>query len=440
MSISLFIDMLINSPIQPNRLTYPSLFKAYARLGLASDGAQLHGRVVKLGLQLDVFIRNTIIHMYANCGFLSDARKLFDQMKDMDVVACNSMIMGLAKCGETDVARRLFDEMPHRNTVSWNCMISGYVRNGKWVSALDLFSKMQMEKIMPSEFTLVSLLNASASLGAIKQGEWIHGYMRKNNIEMNVIVVTAIIDMYCKCGSPEVARKVFETAPVKGLSCWNSMILGHAINGHADEAIELFSTLESCTSLEPDCVSFIGILMACNHSGLVEKAKFYFNLMTEIYAIEPSLKHYGCMVDVLGRAGLLEEAEAIIRSMQMKPDEIIWGSFLSSCKRYGNIEMCKWAASHLLELDADDSSGHVLMSNAYAASGHHEKAIQERSLMQEKQIVKQQGGSLIEVNGKVHEFVAGGRLHPQVMEIYDLLDLNSTLQEVEYPENGNILS
>lgn len=436
-SISLFIDMLGDSSVEPNRLTYPSLFKAYARLGLPRDGAQLHGRVVKLGLILDGFVRNTVIHMYANCGFLSEARELFNGGEDMDVVAWNSMIMGLAKCGDIDEARGVFDEMPQRNTVSWNSMISGYVRNGKWDLALDLFTEMQLRKIEPSEFTLVSLLNASGCLGAIKQGEWIHGYMRKNNIKMNVVIVTAIIGMYCKCGSVEAAREVFETAPVKGLSCWNSMILGLAVNGCADEAIEMFATLESSSSLKPDGVTFIGILMACNHSGLVDKAKHYFKLMTGTYKIEPSIEHYGCMVDVLGRAGLLVEAAVLIRSMSMTADEIIWGSFLSSSRRYGNIEMARWASLNLLELDSDESSGHVLMSNVYAASGDHEKAIHERSLMKEKQTVKQPGASLIEVNGEVHEFVAGGKLHPEVMEIYSsLMDVNTMLRGMENVHNG----
>lgn len=423
--------MLVNSPIQPQRLTYPSLFKAYAQLSLAHDGAQLHGRIIKVGLVFDPFIRNSMLHMYANCGVLSQAWKLFEEDKDLDVVAWNSMIMGLSKCGKILDSRRLFDKMPRRSTVSWNSMISGYVRNGMWIEAMDLFCKMQEEKIKPSEFTLVSLLNASSCLGSLRQGEWIHDYITKNDIELNVIVVTAIIDMYCKCGSIEIALQVFEMSPVKGLSCWNSMIFGLAVNGREDEGIQLFSRLES-SSLKPDSVSFIGVLTACNHSGLVDKAKYYFLLMTESYEIEPSIKHYGCMVDVLGRAQLIEEAREFIKSMPMSPDAIIWGSFLSACRRDGNIEMAKWATKNLMELDLNEASGHILMSNAYAAMGQYEKAMQERISMKKKHIEKQPGCSLIEVNGEVHEFVAGGRLHPQVSKIYSLLnDLRLVLQETE---------
>ncbi|GFS38641.1 pentatricopeptide repeat (PPR-like) superfamily protein [Actinidia rufa] len=428
-SISLFVDMLVTSPVQPHRLTYPSLFKAYSQLGLAHDGAQLHGRIIKQGLQFDPFIRNTIINMYAICGCLSEAWILFDEDDGFDIVAWNSMIMGLAKNGEIEYSKKLFDKMPFRNSISWNSMISGYVRNGKWVEALDFFSQMQEEKIKPSEFTMVSLLNASARLGAIRQGEWIHDYIRKNDIELNVIVVTAIIDMYCKCGSIENGLQVFETDPVKGLSCWNSIILGLATNGCEDEALQVFSRLES-SEHEPDCVSFIGVLTACNHSGLVDKAREYFTLMTETYRIEPSMKHYGCLVDVLGRAGLLREAEEVIRSMSMNPDAAIWGSLLSACWKHGNVEIGQWVAKNLTEFDPSESCGYVLMSNVYATSGHFEKAMQERISMKKKQIEKQPGCSSIEVDGEVHEFVAGSRLHPRIQEIYCISNnLSSMLQQ-----------
>ncbi|KAJ6412407.1 hypothetical protein OIU84_005455 [Salix udensis] len=201
-AISLFIDMMFTSPnTQPQRLTYPSVFKAYAQLGLAHEGTQLHGRVIKLGLENDQFIQNTILNMYVNCGFLSEAQRIFDGAMGFDVVTWNTMIIGLAKCGEIDKSRRLFDKMLLRNTVSWNSMISGYVRKSRFFEAMELFGRMQEERIKPSEFTMASLLNACACLGALRQGEWIHDYIVKNNFALNSIVITAIIDMYSKCGS-----------------------------------------------------------------------------------------------------------------------------------------------------------------------------------------------------------------------------------------------
>lgn len=421
-ALSLFIKMLESSPIQPGKLTYPSVFKAYTQLGLAAEGAQLHGRITKLGLEFDPFIRNTMLNMYANCGYLGEARRLFDEDKVVDVVAWNSMISGLAKCGDINDSLRLFNKMPFRNDVSWNCMISGYVKNGKWMEALHLFNEMQEQRIEPSEYTLVSLLNASAFLGALEQGRWIHEYiMKKNRIKINVIVTTALINMYCKCGDINKARQVFETASGKGLSCWNSMIFGLAINGFESEAIHLFSRLES-SNFEPDCVSFVSVLTACSHSGLVDEARKYFTLMKRKYQIEPSIQHYGCVVDALGRAGLLDEAADIIKSMPMSPDATIWGSLMSAAQNHGNFEMAEWAAKHSIELDPEDSCGYLLMSNAYAASGNFERALQERVSMQQQRIEKQPGCSLIDVDGEVHEFVAGGLLHSQVSEIYSLMD------------------
>jgi pentatricopeptide repeat protein len=203
------------------------------------------------------------------------------------------------------------------------------------------------------------------------------------------------------------------------------------MNGDAEEALHLFSKLQSM-NLKPDNVSFVGGLTACNHSGMVDKASYYFSLMTDTYKIKPSIKHYSCMVDVLGRGRLLEEAEELIRSMPVDPDAIIWGSLLSACTKHRNIEMAKRAAKHVIELDPSDSCGYVLLSNLYAASSHFAEAMEERLSMKEKHIEKEPGCSLIEVDGEVHEFVAGGRLHHRAPEIYSLLNqLGLVLQETE---------
>lgn len=412
---------MLCSDVQPQKLTYPSVFKAYAQLGAGHDGAQLHGRVVKLGLEKDQFISNTIIHMYANSGLLSEAKRVFDEKVELDVIACNSMIMGLAKCGKIDESRRLFNNMAVRTAVTWNSMISGYVRNGRLKEALEVFSNMQEEGVEPSEFTMVSLLNACAHLGSLQHGEWVHSYIKRNHFELNVIVLTAIIDMYCKCGSIEKAIEVFERNPRRGLSCWNSIIIGLAMNGHEREAVEFFSKLQS-SNLKPDRVSFIGVLTACKHLGAIDEAKDYFSLMVNEYEIEPSIKHYTCMVEVLGQAALLEEAEELIKGMTIKPDAIIWGSLLSSCRKHGNVEIAKRAAQKVCQLDPGDAGGYVLMSNVQAASNKFEEAMEQRILMKENFTEKEPGCSSIELYGEVHEFLAGGRLHPKTQEIYSLLN------------------
>ncbi|KAL5125776.1 Pentatricopeptide repeat-containing protein, chloroplastic [Glycine soja] len=360
-AISLFVDVLC-SEVQSQRLTYPSVFKAYAQLGSGYHGAQLHGRVVKLGLEKDQFIQNTIIYIYANSGLLSEARRLFDELVELDVVACNSMIMGLAKCGEVDKSRRLFDNMLTRT---------------KAHGALELFRKMQRERVQPSEFTMVSLLSACAHLGALQ------------HFELNVIVLTAIIDMYCKCGAILKAIEVFEASPTtRGLSCWNSIIIGLAMNGYERKAIEYFSKLEA-SDLKPDHVSFIGVLTSCKYIGAVEKARDYFALMMDKYEIEPLIKHYTCMVEVLGQAGLLEEAEELINGMPIRADFIIWGSLLSSCRKHGNVEIAKRAAQRVCELNPSDVP--------VAASNQFEEAMEHRILMRQRLAEKEPGCSSIEL-------------------------------------------
>ena len=252
-------------------------------------------------------------------------------------------------------------------------------------------------------------------------------------------MVTAIVDMYCKCGDIQKARRVFEEAPIKGLSSWNSMILGLANNGCEEEAMQLFSELLS-SNVQPNDVTFLGLLTACNYLGNVSKAKDYFLLMTETYKIKPSIKHYNCMVDVLGQAGFLEEANHLIKNMPVQPDVIIWGSLLSACKKHGNIEKAAWAAKHIHESNTNDSAAYILMSNIYAASGHFEDAIKQRILMKEKQVSKERGGSSVEINGQVQEFVSAGKLQPQMQELILNLhfyheDDNFPTEEVEVRDN-----
>ncbi|KFK37135.1 hypothetical protein AALP_AA4G217600 [Arabis alpina] len=418
MAISIFVDMLCSESVKPQRLTYPSVFKGYASLGLALDGKVLHGRVIKEGLEDDTFIKNTVLHMYVTCGCFVEGWRVFVRLNGFDVVAWNSMIMGLCRYGFIDEAYKLFDEMPQRSEVSWSLMISGFVRNGRFKDALEMFREMQEGNVKPVGFTMVSLLNACAYLGASEQGRWIHEYIVKNGFGLSSI--TALVDMYCKCGCIKEGLAVFESASEKPLSCWNSMILGLANNGYEERAMDLFLELES-SGLESDSVSFIGVLTACAHSGKVDKAGKFFRLMREKYLIEPSIKHYTCMVNVLGGVGLLEEAEAIIKNMPVEEDAIIWSSLLSACWKNGNVEIAQRAARCLKKLDPDETCGYVLMANAYSSYGLFEEAVEQRLLMKERQMEKETGCSSIEVDFEVHEFVSSGKRHPKAPEIYSLL-------------------
>ncbi|KAJ4815721.1 Pentatricopeptide repeat-containing protein [Rhynchospora pubera] len=401
LALQLFVEMLYRDTPRPDRLTFPSVFSSYSRLGWVDGGRELYGMVLKLGLADDGYIRNAVLAMYATCGCVDEAALLFDECGEFDVVSYNSMIMGLVRKGLVVEARALFDEMPERSVATWSSMISGYVRNGCDKEALVLFALMQGAGMQPNDNILTSLLGACANSGALDQGIWIHSYLENNGIKLNPLMATAIINMYCKCGELDKALEVFHKIPDKALSTWNSMISGLASHGRYYEATDLFSMLQE-SGLKPDNVTFVGILMSCGHSGMVDEAKYYFSLMSQHYGIEPEIQHYGCMVDTLGRAGLLVEAEDLIAKMPMEPDVAIWGALLSACRTHGNRELGDHAAKKVMELEARDSGEHATSSNILA------DCISSRLKIGKKGGRKERGGSTIEVNGVVHEFLAHG--------------------------------
>ncbi|XP_040378076.1 pentatricopeptide repeat-containing protein At2g42920, chloroplastic-like [Oryza brachyantha] len=402
-AVALFVDML-GSPTQPERRTFPSLFAAYARLGRAGDGAGLHGMVLKLGLGGDAYVRNSMIAMYASCGAADEALALLGRCEEFDAVACNSAIVALARAGRVDEARAVFDGMPSRTVTTWSAMVSAYSRASRCHDAVELFSEMQAEGVEPNANVLVSVLGCCSSLGALEQGAWVHAYIDKRGVAVNALVVTALVDMYCKCGAIRRAREVFDAARSRGLaklSSWNSMMLGHAVHGQWREAATLFSELEP-HSLRPDSVTFIAILMAYGHSGKPEEAESAFASMASEHGVAPGIEHYGCLVDALARAGRLREAEDAIAAMPMAPDAAVWGALLSGCRLHGDAPAAASAAREALRCDPTDSGAYVLAASAAPRGA----AAVVRGRMREEGVGKAPGCSMIEVDGVVHEFVS----------------------------------
>ncbi|PUZ37885.1 hypothetical protein GQ55_9G154500 [Panicum hallii var. hallii] len=407
-AVALFVDML-GSPTPPERRTLPSVFAAYARLGRAGAGAALHGMALKLGLAGDAYVRNATIAMYASCGRADEALALFGQCPEFDVVACNSVIVALSRAGRVDDARAVFDGMPDRTVATWSAMVSAYARAARCGEALVLFSAMQAGGVEPNANVLVSVLGCCASLGALEQGAWVHAYIDHHDVAMNALVVTALIDMYCKCGSIDKARQVFDTARSQGLaklSSWNSMMQGLAVHGHWQEAIALFSELKS-HGLSPDNVTFIAVLTAYGHSGMPDKAKAAFASMATEHNVKPGIEHYGCLVDALARAGRLREAEDAILAMPMAPDAAVWGALLSGCRLHGDAELGTRAAREAVRCDPRDSGAYVLAASVAVRGGDGGRAAAGvRGRMREAGVGKVPGCSMIEVNGVVHEFVS----------------------------------
>lgn len=347
---------------------------------------------------------------------MSDARRLLDEAALFDEVSFNSMISGYARLGDLQNARKVFDEMPARNVVSWSAMVSGYVQGGRSKEALDVFSQMQAEGCKPDDTTLVGVLAACAHLGALEQGKWVHSYLKGNNLRVSVFLGSALIDMYSKCGDAELGLKVFKEMRDKNLLVWTTMIKGLAMHGRGLEALQLFSEMEG-SGIVPDDIAFIGALCACTHAGLVNKGRKMFDSMIQQYGIKPKIEHYGCMVDLLARNGLLDEAQKLIECMPMKPDALIWGAIMAGCRFHKNVELAEYAVKHLIQLEPECSGVYVLLGNIYAASGRHNDARGIRYLMKRMGVEKTPGCSLVEIKGMVHQFIVGDTSHPRIKDI-----------------------
>ncbi|MBA0704873.1 hypothetical protein Golax_017100 [Gossypium laxum] len=418
--------------IQPDGFTFPFVLKACTKLCWSKMGFGIQGKALKMGFMENSFLRNTLIYFHANCGDLSVASELFDDSAKKDVVPWSALTSGYAKRGELDVARRYFDDMPVKDLVSWNVMITGYAKRGEMESArklfnevlkkdvvtwnamiagyvlsgeckkaLEMFEEMKTVGERPDEVTMLSLLNACADLGDLQVGMKIHWSLSEmvSSSGFNVLLGNALIDMYAKCGSIGRALKVFQDMREKDVSTWNSVIGGLAIHGHAEESINLFTEMRR-SKVRPNEITFVGVLVACSHAGRVNEGRQYFKLMRDGYNIEPNIRHYGCMVDMLGRAGLLDEAFKFIDSMVIEPNAIIWRTLLGACRIHGNVELGRRANARLLKIRRDESGDYVLLSNIYASKGEWDRVEKVRKIMDDTGVRKDPGYSLIEAEEK----------------------------------------
>lgn len=479
-AVALFYELL--HELTPDVFTLPCVIKGCARLNAIQEGEQIHGLALKIGFGLDKFVQSSLVSMYSKCGEIDSARKVFDGMGDKDLVSWNSLLDGYSRCGEVELAmelfeqmpdrdsfsctvlidgfskcgriekaREIFNRMPDRNLVSWNAMINGYMKsrdfvmarqlfhqmptknqitwnsmiagyefNGKFMEALEMFEEMLSDGLLPSHVTLLGALSAVSGLAVLSKGKSIHSFLVKNGFELDGVLGTSLIEMYSKCGSIESAQTVFKTIRQKKLGHWTAIIVGLGMHGMANEALELFS--EMCKAgMQPHAITFLGVLNACSHAGLVDTGRYYFNKMIHDYGIEPTIEHYGCLIDILCRAGYLEEAKNMIDSMPMTPNKVIWMSLLSGSRNYGNVNIGEYAAHRLMEVAPNTNGCYVVLSNMYAAYGQWDKVSQVREQMKKRGIKKEPGFSCIEHKGVIHEFVVGDKSHSQTKEIYSKL-------------------
>ncbi|CAN6485614.1 unnamed protein product [Victoria cruziana] len=363
------------------------------------------------------FSWNMIIAATARCGNLEGAEKLFAIMPHKDAVSLNVMITGYSQVGNLEKARELFESASVKDLVTWNSIVGAYAGNGHPKEALMLFKRMWAEHVEPDGFTLTTILSACARVGDLDTGEWIWSYTQRKGVAFNYMVGAAFVDMFSKCGRIKSAQEVFELATKCDVSVWNAMIGGLAMHGRAEDAFELFNQMLK-EQIEPDAITFLSILNACSHAGLVERGQTYFDTMRSDYLIVPQIEHYGAMVDLLGRAGRVDEAYSLIKSMDIQPDAVIWRALLGACRIHGNVKLGEMATKQILKLEQRNSGDYVLLSNIYSTSSKWHDAENAWNAMKQKGIPKNPGLSWIKVNNEIHEFVAGDRTNSQSESIY----------------------
>lgn len=405
-ALILFIEMKHLGFI-PDKFSFVAAMEASAALPCHKTGRQIHCNLIKAGLlPLDAFTGSSLIDMYAKSMAVEDAKKVFDRIKNKDLI-------------------------------TWNSMVVGFAQNGFLNEVLRHLTLMKEESEEPDNFTFASILTACANATAIEQGKQVHALILKSDFKVDTALTNALITMYCRAGSIKDAKKVFSAIHEKNVVSWTSMISGYTQCGYCQEALKLFNQME-CEGAIPNAKTFIALLTACSHGGLSNDAIRYFKMMEMRHGIKPTFDHYACMVDILGRAGRLEEAERIIEGMPYKPNALVWRMLLSACRIYGDVERGKKSMEKTLALEPGDSAAFVLLSNLYTDLGFYEGAMKVRKLMREKGIKKETGKSWIEVNNRVYEFMAGDISHSQTEEIYSKLKqlLRPMRDEGYAPGNG----
>ncbi|KAL3367323.1 hypothetical protein AABB24_011851, partial [Solanum stoloniferum] len=422
--------------VRPNDVTMMAVLSACGKKLDLEFGRWVHAFIKRNGIRESLILDNAILDMYMKCGSIEDAERLFHKMGEKDIVSWTTMLVGYARAGNFNAARSILNTMPSQDIAAWNALISAYEQSGKPKEALSVFNELQLiKKAKPDEVTLVCALSACAQLGAIDLGGWIHVYIKKQGIKLNCHLTTALIDMYSKCGDVEKALEMFDSVNIRDVFVWSAMVAGLAMHGRGKEAISLFLKMQK-HKVKPNSVTLINILCACSHSGLVEEGRAIFNQMENIYGIVPGVKHYACLVDILGRAGELEEAEELINNMPVTPGPSVWGALLGACKLHGNLELAEQACNRLVELEPENHGAYVLLSNIYAKSGKWDEVSLLRKRMRECGLKKEPGCSSIEVHSIVHEFLVGDNSHPQSQKIYAKLDeIAARLKQVGYVSN-----
>ncbi|XP_062077981.1 pentatricopeptide repeat-containing protein At1g08070, chloroplastic [Humulus lupulus] len=426
-------------------VSWNAMISGYGHSGRFEEASAFFKEMLKANVRPNESTIVTVLSSCAQSGSLELGNWVRSWVEDhalgSNLRVVNALVDMYSKCGNLDKARDLFNGLKQKKVVSWNVMIGGYTQMSNYKEALSLFRLMLRSDQEPNDVTLLCVLPACAHLGALDLGKWIHAYMDKNSLtSTNNSLWTSLIDMYAKCGNIKAAKQVFDGMKIRSLASWNAMISGFAIHGHASIAFDLFSKMVG-EGFNPDEITFVGVLSACNHAGLLDLGHQYFSSMVRDYNISPKLQHYGIMIDLLGRAKLFDEAESLIKNMEMKPDGAIWGSLLGACKVHKRVELGEFVARCLFELEPENPGAYVLLSNIYAAAGRWDDVAKIRTRLHDKGLKKVPGCTSIEVDNVVHEFLVGDKVHPLSKDIYKMLNEVDRLLDMSgfQPDTSEVL-
>lgn len=492
-SFEIYCEMQ-NSGVLPDNFTFLFLLKACSGKDWLELVRMIHAHVEKCSLYSDIFVPNSLIDAYSKCGLMGirAAKKVYNAMEERDVVTYNSMISGLMKAGELTEARKVFDEMPERDRVSWNTILDGYVKAGEMNVAFELFEKIPLRDVVswstlvsgyvkagdvetariifdkmpvknlitwtiiisgyaemglakeaiglydqmegaglkPDDGAFVSILSASAGSGLLGLGKRVHKSIVKGNYKGSTSVSNALIDMYAKCGSLRKASNIFDVMVRKDLVSWNVMIHALAMHGHGHKALQFFDRMKR-EGFTPDKVTFVAVLSACSHAGLVDEGFSYFYSMERDYRIVPEIEHYGCTIDLLGRGGRLKEALSLVHNMPFEPNVVIWSALLGACRMHNAMEIAEELLNRLVKLESTDAGSCSMLSNIYAMAGNWGSVANARLQTKKTNSQKVSGASSIELDDGFHEFSVMDTSHPKSDTIYQTINgLSQNLKKV----------
>ncbi|KAK9070144.1 hypothetical protein SSX86_010544 [Deinandra increscens subsp. villosa] len=422
--VKFYFEMLREDKVlfKPNSFTFPPLISLCTKKKDLVSGRRWHGQAVKVGVDRSLHVENGLIHMYAGCGLNDVAWKVFDEMSERDLVSWNSMVDGYVKVGDMGCAHKLFDEMPQKNVVSWNAVMKGYLDGKNPGLVLKLFRRMVRTGVRWNDTTIVTVVTACGRSCRSKEGRSVHASLVRMLTNVTLIIGTALIDMYSKCGMPDVAEVIFEKMLVKNLVCWNAMISGQSIYGNPKDGLCLFDKMVGLGELVPDEATYVGVLCGCARLGLLPEGKNHFLEMTSVFKVKPNFAHYWCMANLYASHGLVHEAVDFLKKMpvdiNMSPQSSMWAGLLGSCRFKGNVAVGEQIAKTLIEEDPLNHSYHVLLIVIYAVAGRWEDVARMKCMMMERG-VSVPGFSLVELTQIVNSFEVGDKWKDSISRLYE---------------------